>query len=73
MNFRWRLVTSGAPQGLLLRPIVFSVFVYDLDHGTQCTFTKVSDNTKLGGVADAPDEHDMLPFRGILHGGEMHQ
>lgn len=32
-----------------------------------------SDNTKLRGVADALDEHDMLPLRRILQGGKMHQ
>lgn len=58
---------------LRVLPIVFSVFICDLDHGTQCTFNKFSYNTKLVGVADAPDEHDMLPFRGNLQGGEMHQ
>lgn len=73
MKFRWRPATSRAPQGLVLRPIGFSVFTYNLDHKTQCTFCKVSDNTKLRGVADAPDEHDRLPFKGIMQGGEMHQ
>lgn len=73
MKFRWRLVTSRAPQGLLLKPIGFGVFIYDLDHRTQCTSCKFSDSTKLRGVADVPDEHDMLPFRGILQGGKMRQ
>lgn len=33
-KFRRRLVTSGAPQGVVLRPIGFSVFIYDLEHET---------------------------------------
>jgi len=57
---RWQLVRSGIPQGSILEPVLFNVFINDIDSGIERTLSKLAGGTRLSRAVDTIEGRNVI-------------
>ncbi|GAB0189362.1 triadin [Grus japonensis] len=57
---KWRPVMSGVPQGRVLGPAPFNIFVGNTNSGIECTLSKFAKDAKLCGVVNTLEGRDAI-------------
>lgn len=51
---------SSIPEGSVLRPLVFTIFINNCNTGIKCTFRKFMDDINLCGAVNRPERRDTI-------------
>ena len=56
----WIRVNSGVPQGSVLGPILFIIYINDINDGIACKISKFADDTKIGNTVTTEAQRQII-------------
>ena len=56
----WRPIMSSVLLGSVMSPVLFTIFISDIDDGLEYTLRKFADDIKLSSAADAAERRDVI-------------
>jgi hypothetical protein len=60
VSSKWLKVKSGVPQGSVLGPILFLIYINDMDDGIACKISKFADDTKIASKVTTTHDREIL-------------
>ena len=60
ISSEWRNITSGIPQGSVLGPILFLIFINDMPKVIQCLVKLFADDAKLYQIIKCSQDKDEI-------------
>jgi len=58
LNVQMETGDKGCPSAVIVGPVLFNIFINDVDSEIECTLSKFADDIKLSDTVNTPERRD---------------